>query len=30
MTELAYRIVDVNEANLDEYDLFCKKSKKNV
>ena len=28
MTELAYRIVDVNEANLDEYDLFCKKSKK--
>ncbi|MGD8505553.1 MAG: GNAT family N-acetyltransferase [Candidatus Bathyarchaeota archaeon] len=28
MTELAYKIVDVNETNLDVYDLFCHKSRK--
>jgi len=28
MTEPAYKIVDVNESNLDEYDLFCQKSRK--
>ena len=28
--ESAYRIVDVNEANIDEYDVFCYKSKKNT
>jgi len=28
--ESAYRIVDVNEANIDEYDVLCYKSKKNT
>lgn len=25
---LPYRIVDINESNLDEYDLFCNKAKR--
>jgi len=28
MTKSGYKIVDVSESNLDEYDLFCHKSKK--
>jgi hypothetical protein len=28
--KLAYKIVDVNEANIDEYGLLCLKSKKNT
>jgi GNAT superfamily N-acetyltransferase len=29
MNEQEYKIIDVNETNIDEYDLFCHKSKKN-
>jgi len=28
--KLAYKIVDVNEANIDEYGLLCLQSKKNT
>jgi len=28
MSKATYKIVDVNESNLDKYDLFCHKSRK--